>query len=220
MLAGGKPSWQAVSGSFGASTPFVAEQQYLLWPGAVSDSQYAVTEDTLVFMKTRDGAQLASYIARPVGKGPFGVVLQRTPYTRILHPAGRYWASHGYIFVAQHVRGRDVSDGNDFGDYDTDVTRRLRRGRVGGEAARREREGRADRTLGRGTTRVVRRRERAAASRGDRAVGGERRSVAHRAVRRHGVLADQRRLGVPHARAHAAEHGGARHRRRRSRICR
>ena len=56
-----------------------------------------------------------------MGNGPFGVVLQRTPYTRILHPAGRYWASRGYIFIAQHVRGRDISDGNDFGDYDTDV---------------------------------------------------------------------------------------------------
>ncbi len=87
----------------------------------MSDSQYAVTEDTLVFMTTRDGAKLASYVARPVGQGPFGVVMQRTPYTRILHPAGRYWASRGYIFVAQHVRGRDVSDGKDFGDYDTDV---------------------------------------------------------------------------------------------------
>ena len=53
---------------------------------------------------------------------------------------------------------------------------------------------------------MVRRRERAAASRGDRAVGRDRRSVAHRAVRGHGVLADQRRVGVPHARAHAAEH--------------
>ena len=91
------------------SAPFVAEQNYALWPGAVSDSQYAVTEDTLVFMKTRDGAKLASYIARPIGRGPFGVVLQRTPYTRILHPAGHYWASRGYIFVAQHARGRDVS---------------------------------------------------------------------------------------------------------------
>ena len=104
------------------ATPFVVEKNYPLWPGAVSDSQYAVTEDTAVFMKTRDGARLVSYIARPVGSGPFGVVLQRTPYTRILRPAGRYWASRGYIFVAQHVRGRDVSDGNDFGDYDTDVT--------------------------------------------------------------------------------------------------
>jgi len=101
--------------------PFVVERPYALWPGAVSDSQYAVTEDTAVFMTTRDGARLVSYIARPVGDGPFGVVLQRTPYTRILHPAGRFWASRGYIFVAQHVRGRDISDGTDFGDYDTDV---------------------------------------------------------------------------------------------------
>ncbi len=120
MLANGKPSGRRVR-LVRRETPFVAEQSYALWPGAVSDSQYAVTEDTLVFMKTRDGARLASYIARPNGNGPFGVVLQRTPYTRILHPAGRFWASHGYIFVAQHVRGRDVSDGKDFGDYDTDV---------------------------------------------------------------------------------------------------
>jgi uncharacterized protein len=120
MLADGKPAGQRIR-LVRRSTPFVAEQNYPLWPGAVSDSQYAVTEDTLVFMRTRDGAKLASFIARPVGKGPFGVVLQRTPYTRILHPAGEYWASRGYIFVAQHVRGRDVSDGNDFGDYDTDV---------------------------------------------------------------------------------------------------
>jgi putative CocE/NonD family hydrolase len=120
MLARGKPSGRRIR-LVRRSTPFVAEQFYALWPGTVSDSQYAVTEDTLVYMTTRDGARLASYVARPVGNGPFGVVLQRTPYTRVLHPAGRYWASRGYIFVAQHVRGRDVSDGKDFGDYDTDV---------------------------------------------------------------------------------------------------
>ena len=120
MLAGGKPSGRRIR-LVRRTSPFVAEREYALWPGAVSDSQYAVTEDTLLFMKTRDGARLANYIARPVGSGPFGVVLQRTPYTRILHSAGRYWASRGYIFVAQHVRGRDVSDGTDFGDYETDV---------------------------------------------------------------------------------------------------
>jgi putative CocE/NonD family hydrolase len=120
MLSDGKPAGQRIR-LVRRSTPFVVEQPYALWPGALSDSQYAVAEDTLVFMRTRDGARLASYIARPVGKGPFGVVLQRTPYTRILHPAGHYWASRGYIFVAQHVRGRDVSDGTVFGDYDTDV---------------------------------------------------------------------------------------------------
>jgi putative CocE/NonD family hydrolase len=120
MLRAGQPTGRRMR-LVRRSTPFAAETNYELWPGAVSDSQYAVTEDTAVFMKTRDGAKLVSYIARPVGNGPFGVVLQRTPYTRILHPAGRYWASRGYIFVAQHVRGRDISDGNDFGDYDTDV---------------------------------------------------------------------------------------------------
>jgi putative CocE/NonD family hydrolase len=120
MLEGGKPAGRRLR-LVRRTTPFVVEHPYSPWPGAVSDSQYAFIEDTLVFMTTRDGARLASYIARPVGAGPFGVVLQRTPYTRILHAAGRYWASRGYIFVAQHVRGRDVSDGNDFGDYDTDV---------------------------------------------------------------------------------------------------
>ena len=120
LMAAGKPAGRLVR-LVRRAAPFTVERNYALWPGAVSDSQYAVTEDTLVFMKTRDGARLASYIARPTGAGPFGVVLQRTPYTRILHPAGRFWASRGYIFVAQHVRGRDVSDGKDFGDYDTDV---------------------------------------------------------------------------------------------------
>ena len=103
------------------AAPFVVETAYSPWPGPVSDSQYAVTEDTLVFMRTQDGARLASYIARPVGVGPFGVVLQRTPYERVLPKAGRWWASRGYIFVAQHVRGRDASDGDTFGDYDTDI---------------------------------------------------------------------------------------------------
>ncbi len=120
LLAQGKPSGNRMR-LVRRTTAAVAEVNYPLWPDAVSDSAYAVTEDTAVFMSTRDGAKLVSYIARPVGPGPFGVVLLRTPYTRITRPAGRYWASHGYIYVAQHVRGRDQSSGNDFGDYDTDV---------------------------------------------------------------------------------------------------
>ena len=105
------------------STPGVVEHDYQVWKMPASDSQYAVTEDTLVFMRTRDGARLATYIARPVGKGPFGVVLQRTPYRRNQPDAGRRWASRGYIFVAQHVRGREESSGDvrDFGDYDHDI---------------------------------------------------------------------------------------------------
>lgn len=105
------------------STPGVVEHDYQVWKMPASDSQYAVTEDTLVFMPTRDGAKLASYIARPVGPGPFGVVMQRTPYRRILHGPGGWWASRGYIFVGQHVRGREESSGDvkDFGNYDHDI---------------------------------------------------------------------------------------------------
>jgi len=105
------------------NTPGVVEQDYQVWTMPASDSAYAVTEDTLVFMPTRDGARLATYVARPVGDGPFGVVMQRSPYRRVLHGPGRWWASRGYIFVAQHVRGRDQSSGDvaDFGDYSTDI---------------------------------------------------------------------------------------------------
>ena len=98
-----------------------AELPYRLWPGSLSDSTYAVSEDTLVFMRTRDGARLASYVARPVGAGPFGVVMLRTPYGRVWPQEGRFWATHGFIFVSQDVRGRDLSDGTTFGDYDTDI---------------------------------------------------------------------------------------------------
>ena len=106
------------------AAPFQVEKEVSPWPGPVSDSAFAFTEDTAVFMTTRDGARLVNYVARPVGPGPFGVVMLRTPYVRLTRAAGQYWASRGYIYVAQHVRGRDRSDGStdDFGDYSHDVT--------------------------------------------------------------------------------------------------
>jgi putative CocE/NonD family hydrolase len=105
------------------STPGVVEHDIQVWNIPASDSQYVVTEDTLVLMPTRDGAHLATYIARPVGNGPFGVVMQRSPYRRINHAAGVWWGSRGYIYIGQHVRGREESSGDvaDFGNYDTDI---------------------------------------------------------------------------------------------------
>ena len=122
QLTRGKPAGRRIR-LVRRARPFTVERPYALWPGAVSDSQFAVNEDTAVFMTARDGARLVSYIARPEGAGPFGVVLLRTPYGRIRPAAGRFWASRGYIYVAQDVRGRGLSDGDaaDFGDYTTDV---------------------------------------------------------------------------------------------------
>src|SRR5690349_17903776 len=46
LFANGRPAGRRLK-LVRRSTPFVVERLYELWPGAVSDSQYAVTEDTL-----------------------------------------------------------------------------------------------------------------------------------------------------------------------------
>jgi len=97
--------------------------QFQLWPGPVSDSAYAVTVDTAVPMQARDGTTLMNLVVRPVGDGPFPVILDRTPYGRRNGTGtGRFFAQRGYIFVSQDVRGRFGSDGvfRDLAGQDTD----------------------------------------------------------------------------------------------------
>lgn len=102
-------------------TPFA--ERYRLWPGSLSDSAFAVTLDTAVSMHARDGVTLLNLVARPVGDGPFPVVLDRTPYGRRgQEGTARFYAQRGYIYVAQDVRGRYGSDGvfRDLVGQDTD----------------------------------------------------------------------------------------------------
>jgi putative CocE/NonD family hydrolase len=82
-----------------------------LWPGPVSDSAFAVTVDTAVPMRARDGTTLMGFVVRPVGEGPFPVVLSRTPYGRRDYNTGRFFAQRGYMYVSQDVRGRFGSEG-------------------------------------------------------------------------------------------------------------
>jgi uncharacterized protein len=91
--------------------PLVWESNYDLWPGDVSQPTFQVTVDAAVPMTARDGTTLMNYVARPVGAGPFGVVLERTPYLRTDKANGEFWASRGYIYVKQDVRGRGGSGG-------------------------------------------------------------------------------------------------------------
>ncbi len=62
----------------------------------------------------RDGVSLSADVFRPDTPGKFPVILVRTPYDNA-SPAyakqGLFWASHGYAFVIQDVRGRGESDG-------------------------------------------------------------------------------------------------------------
>jgi hypothetical protein len=105
------------------STPPPFTSDYRLWPGPVSDSAFAVTVDTAAPMHARDGTLLMGFVVRPVGDGPFPVILSRTPYGRRGETGtGRYFAQRGYIFVAQDVRGRFSSEGvfRDLAGQDTD----------------------------------------------------------------------------------------------------
>jgi len=89
----------------------VWEPNYPLWPGPVSEPTFAVKIDPAVPMTARDGTTLMNFVARPVGDGPFGVVLERTPYLRTDKANGEFWASRGYIYVKQDLRGRGGSGG-------------------------------------------------------------------------------------------------------------
>jgi putative CocE/NonD family hydrolase len=91
--------------------PPVYEPYHPLWDGPVSDSAYAVEIDPAVPMRARDGTTLMNFVGRPVGEGPFGVVMERTPYLRIDTANAVFWASRGFIYVKQDVRGRGGSGG-------------------------------------------------------------------------------------------------------------
>ena len=68
--------------------------------------------------RMRDGTVLRADVYRPVAGGARPVLLQRSPYDKQIaqsdqaypHPA--WYAAHGYVVVAQDVRGRWGSDGD------------------------------------------------------------------------------------------------------------
>ena len=62
-------------------------------------------------LKTRmiDGTVLIADVYRPITPKRVPALLVRTPYTRTglgSYREGQYWASHGYAYVVQDVRGR------------------------------------------------------------------------------------------------------------------
>ena len=67
-------------------------------------------------VEMRDGVGLLTDVYLPEGDGPFPVVLSRVPYGTktdyIFQPAvGEYFASRGFAYVSQNVRGRFGSEG-------------------------------------------------------------------------------------------------------------
>ena len=58
-----------------------------------------------------DGDSLATNIYIPEGKGPFPVVLMRTPYNKIQRQYGKNFNDRNYVFVVQDSRGKTSSTG-------------------------------------------------------------------------------------------------------------
>jgi len=70
-------------------------------------------------IRMRDGVELSADVYRPDASGKFDCILSRTPYLKSGAGSlkfGRYFAEHGYAFVAADVRGRGDSPG-DFVPY-------------------------------------------------------------------------------------------------------
>lgn len=77
----------------------------------------------------RDGAKLATDIYLPEGKGPWPVLLVRTPYNKsgpMMSSGYKPWVANGYAFVIQDCRGTGQSEGkympfmdDHFDGYDT-----------------------------------------------------------------------------------------------------
>jgi len=63
-----------------------------------------------------DGARLATDIYLPAGKGPFPVILSRTPYNRVAKgpAAAAEYNRAGYAYVIQDMRGRFESSGENW----------------------------------------------------------------------------------------------------------
>jgi putative CocE/NonD family hydrolase len=74
---------------------------------------HTTTYQPNVMVTMRDGIRLSANLYQPVGKGPFPVILRRTPYGSgdSANADGQFFARHGYVFVSQNTRGRHGSEG-------------------------------------------------------------------------------------------------------------
>jgi uncharacterized protein len=87
---------------------------------AQNESPYEVVAMKNEMVAMRDGVKLATDIYRPARNGSavagkFPVILERTPYNKnSLSTAASHFVPHGYIVIAQDVRGRYKSEGHWF----------------------------------------------------------------------------------------------------------
>jgi len=89
----------------------IAATQVFTQSAAPAPDKYAVTAESGVRTKMRDGVFLVADVYRPKADGKFPVLLIRTPYNRKDAGTGVLLASNGYVVIQQDVRGRFDSGG-------------------------------------------------------------------------------------------------------------
>src|SRR5712671_5393213 len=91
---------------------WIALSVWLFAPAVMAAENYEVTVERNVAAKMRDGVTLRADIYRPKAEGKFPVLLVRTPYDKQWSSGfGHRAAAHGYVVIAQDVRGRFESEG-------------------------------------------------------------------------------------------------------------
>jgi len=73
---------------------------------------FTFVHDADLAVMARDGTRLSAHVFRAANAGPLPVILSFTPYAvQELLPRARFFAQHGYVFVAVSARGRGDSEG-------------------------------------------------------------------------------------------------------------
>jgi predicted acyl esterase len=96
--------------ALGSALPALAQTAPPAAPAAVTAKSFEI------ITPMRDGTKLAANVFLPDGKGPWPVVLTRTPYLKdgpmYAAPAGaKRWTDAGYAYLVQDVRGKGHSTG-------------------------------------------------------------------------------------------------------------
>lgn len=80
-----------------------------------TEPKFAVVSERNVMVRMRDGIRLSTDVYRPDSDLKFPVILERSPYSNGSNVGdserGHFWASRGYIYLYQDVRGRFDSEG-------------------------------------------------------------------------------------------------------------
>jgi len=92
------------------------EWRIVAWYLGMPQPQYSVSLERDIMIPMSDGINLTADIYRPDAQGLFPVIVTRTPYDKSnpFHKyefAGRMFASQGFVFVVQDVRGKYKSEG-------------------------------------------------------------------------------------------------------------